>query len=192
LPGFFIGGDMEWSNLNLWIAKGSSSHARDHKILRAAELWAEEMEKRRKEGFAIWDIAEPTLPMLGEEVTISSYECRYATLALAECWKYGGELLEWFDVYPTRQKPGGSSITDHHALAQAVGAERKIFSEEEKMRIKDPEDRRRIQNLTVRLLSSMVEKGELNPENNEDLKKATKEMAEVARSSYYAALEYLS
>lgn len=66
-----------------------------------------------------------------------------------------------------------------------------MFAEEEKMRIKDPEDRKKIRNLTVALVAGMVEKGNLDPRDNAALKKATMESAKLAHHAYYAALEFL-
>ena len=59
-------------------------------------------------------------------------------------------------------------------------------------RTTDQERRReRIIQITCQLVESMVLKGELDPDDDEALKKATRAAANTARAAYNAAEEYL-
>lgn len=52
-------------------------------------------------------------------------------------------------------------------------------------------DRRRIVEITVAIVSGMVAKGEVDPEDDDALRAATKRASEDARAAYLAALEYV-
>lgn len=56
----------------------------------------------------------------------------------------------------------------------------------------DEQDRQKIVALTVRLVAGMVERGDVDPDDDAALRAATKKCAETARSAYFAALEFLS
>lgn len=69
-----------------------------------------------------------------------------------------------------------------------------LFEEHEKMKLGDgysEHDKERIRAITAQLVEGKVIKGELNPKDTEALKKAVKECAQIAKSTYNAALEYL-
>lgn len=70
-------------------------------------------------------------------------------------------------------------------------AKKPLFKPEEKLRIKDPEARERVKQITFQFMMSMVAKGELNPGDEEAMKKATKSCARDAWEAYKAAEEYL-
>lgn len=55
-----------------------------------------------------------------------------------------------------------------------------------------PAEKNRIREITIALVTSRVEKGEVNPDNPVELKAAIIEAGHTARSAYNAALEYLS
>lgn len=54
------------------------------------------------------------------------------------------------------------------------------------------QDKRQITNLTLRIVSGQIEKGELDPNDDKALKKATREAAAIAKEAYFAALEFVS
>jgi hypothetical protein len=63
-------------------------------IVRYAESWADLMESKIEERFAIEDIAEETSHQADTEgITGFMYGC--AVSVLAQIWEYGGELTRW-------------------------------------------------------------------------------------------------
>lgn len=67
-----------------------------------------------------------------------------------------------------------------------------LVTDEGLLRVENPEDRKKITAITTRLVLGMIREGELDPLDNPAIEKAAKEMALVAHTSYYAALEHLS
>jgi len=62
----------------------------------------------------------------------------------------------------------------------------------DRIRIADPAARKRVIEITCQMVESMVLKGEINPDNAEELKKATRQCARDAWEAYRAAEEFLS
>lgn len=52
--------------------------------------------------------------------------------------------------------------------------------------------RKRIIEITIMLVDGMVERGELDPDDDVALRAASRKAAADARSAYYAALEFIS
>jgi hypothetical protein len=71
-----------------------------------------------------------------------------------------------------------------------------LFEPEERMHLGErgysKDDIERIRTLTVRFVEGRVLKGEVNPENDEELKAAVKQAGRDAMQAFNAALEYLS
>ena len=56
----------------------------------------------------------------------------------------------------------------------------------------DERDKERILNLTIHIVEGMVERGEVDVNDEAALKRAGVEAAKRARAAYFAALEYVS
>jgi hypothetical protein len=56
----------------------------------------------------------------------------------------------------------------------------------------DETDKRRIAALVVKMVEGKIERGELDPNDDAAIRAAAKEFAPIARSAYFAALEYIS
>lgn len=82
------------------------------------------------------------------------------------------------------------------ALPPPVKTERApLFAEHERYKLGShysEHDKTRIRAITAQLVESLVLKGELDPENPEDLKKAIKDAAHIAVTTYNATLEFLA
>jgi hypothetical protein len=56
----------------------------------------------------------------------------------------------------------------------------------------DKQDKERIVAIVVKMVAGMISKGEVDPSDDAALKAAAKKCAPIARSAYYAALEFVS
>lgn len=56
----------------------------------------------------------------------------------------------------------------------------------------DERDRKRIIELTMQIVAGQIEKGEVDPDDEKALREAAKKAAALARTVYFAALEYVS
>jgi len=55
----------------------------------------------------------------------------------------------------------------------------------------DERDRKRIIELTMQIVAGQIEKGEVDPADEKALRETTKKAAALARTAYFAALEYV-
>jgi uncharacterized membrane protein len=60
------------------------------------------------------------------------------------------------------------------------------------VKVLDEADRKRIVEIAVAIVEGQVAKGEVDADDFEALKRATRQAVRDARGAYYAALEYLS
>lgn len=67
-----------------------------------------------------------------------------------------------------------------------------LFALGDRLRIADPEARKRAIEMTCQMVESLVAKGEVNPDNAEELKTATRQCARDAWEAYKAAEEFVS
>lgn len=60
-----------------------------------------------------------------------------------------------------------------------------------RIRMRDDTEKKRVLSIATTLVLSRMEKGEVDPDDEEDVKKATREAIEVAVVTYRAAIEFI-
>ena len=83
-------------------------------------------------------------------------------------------------------KPQGKT----HAKGRKQQEATALFALGDRLRIADPVARKRVIEITCQMVESMTAKGEVNPDNAEELKNAIRECARDAWEAYKAAEEF--
>ena len=55
---------------------------------------------------------------------------------------------------------------------------------------KEPHDKRQITKIALKIVASRIDKGEINPTNDAELRRATQEAVALAKEASFAAVDY--